>query len=67
MDWKSYRTITKAGGIETATSMHLWFDLGLTAFRAIFRVAGQPLVTKPITPNNGTATLSPFVVLDPRA
>jgi HK97 family phage major capsid protein len=67
VDWKSYRTITKAGGIETATSMHLWFDLGLTAFRAIFRVAGQPLVTKPITPNNGTATLSPFVVLDPRA
>lgn len=67
VDWKSYRTITKAGGIETATSMHLWFDLGLTAFRAIFRVAGQPLVTKPITPNNGTATLSPFVVLDVRS
>lgn len=67
VDWKSYRTITKAGGIETATSMHLWFDLGLTAFRAIFRVAGQPLVTKPITPNNGTGTLSPFVVLDVRA
>lgn len=67
VDWKSYRTITKAGGIETATSMHLWFDLGLTAFRAIFRVAGQPLVTKPVTPNNGTATLSPFVVLDVRA
>ncbi len=67
VDWKSYRTITKSGGVETATSMHLWFDLGLTAFRAIFRVAGQPLVTKPITPNNGTATLSPFVVLDVRA
>eukprot|EP01038_Epipyxis_sp_PR26KG_P018641 gene18641-26349_t len=59
----NYRTITKAGGIETATSMHLWFDMGLTAFRAIFRVAGQPLLTKPITPNNGTGTLSPFVVL----
>lgn len=67
VDWKSYRTITKAGGIETATSMHLWFDMGLTAFRAIFRVAGQPLLTKPITPNNGTGTLSPFVVLDVRA
>lgn len=67
VDWKSYRTITKAGGIETASSMHLWFDLGLTAFRAIFRVAGQPLVSKPITPNNGTGTLSPFVVLEARA
>lgn len=67
VDWKSYRTITKSGGIETATSMHLWFDLGMTAFRAIFRVAGQPLVTKAITPNNGTSSLSPFVVLDVRA
>lgn len=67
VDWKSYRTITKAGGIETATSMHLWFDLGMTAFRAVFRVAGQPAVSKPITPNNGSNTLSPFVVLDVRA
>ncbi len=67
VDWKSYRTITKAGGIETATSMHLWFDLGMTAFRAIFRVAGQPAVSKPVTPNNGSNTLSPFVVLDVRA
>lgn len=67
VDWKSYRTITKSGGIETATSIHLWFDLGMTAFRAVFRVAGQPAVTKPITPNNGSNTLSPFVVLDVRS
>jgi HK97 family phage major capsid protein len=67
VDWKSYRTITKAGGIETATSMHLWFDLGLQAFRMVFRVAGQPAVTKAITPNNGSNTLSPFVVLDVRS
>lgn len=67
VDWKSYRTITKSGGVETATSMHLWFDLGLTAFRATFRVAGQPAMSKPVTPNNGSNTLSPFVVLDVRA
>lgn len=67
VDWKSYRTITKAGGIETATSMHLWFDLGLQAYRVVFRVAGQPLITKPITPNNGSNTLSPFVVLEVRS
>lgn len=67
VDWKSYRTITKARGIETATSMHLWFDLGLTAFRAQFRVAGQSALTKPITPNNGSNTQSPFVTLAARA
>lgn len=66
VDWKSYRTITKARGIETATSMHLWFDLGLTAFRAQFRVAGQSALTKPITPNNGSNTQSPFVTLAAR-
>lgn len=67
VDWKSYRTITKARGIETATSMHLWFDLGLTAFRAQFRVAGQSSLTKPIAPNNGASTQSPFVTLATRA
>ncbi len=66
VDWKSYRTITKARGIETATSMHLWFDLGLTAFRAQFRVAGQSALTKPIAPNNGANTQSPFVTLAAR-
>lgn len=66
VDWKSYRTITKARGIETATSMHLWFDLGLVAFRAQFRVAGQSALTKPITPNNGANTQSPFVTLAAR-
>jgi hypothetical protein len=50
-----YRTITKAGGIETATSMHLYFDANATAFRFIFRLeveqhafvlrhAGRPLI-----------------------
>lgn len=66
VDWKMYRAITKAGGIETATSMHFWFDQGLTAFRAIFRVAGQSAVTKAVTPNKGSNTLSPIVVLEAR-
>lgn len=66
VDWKMYRAITKAGGIETATSMHFWFDQGLTAFRAIFRVAGHSAVTKAVTPNKGSNTLSPIVVLEAR-
>lgn len=66
VDWKKYRTITKAAGIETATSMHFWFDQGVEAFRAIFRIDGQPSVTKAITPPKGTNTLSPFVMLEAR-
>lgn len=67
VDWGMYRTITKAGGIETATSMHFWFDRGITAFRTIFRIDGQPSITAPVTPNKGTSTLSPIVTLDARA
>lgn len=67
IDWKKYRTITKAAGVETATSMHFWFDQGIQAFRAIFRVDGQPSITKAVTPNKGSNTLSPFVVLETRS
>lgn len=62
-----YRSITKSAGIETATSMHLYFDAGATAFRATFRVDGQPAIEAPVSPANGSNTLSPFVVLDARA
>lgn len=66
VDWGMYRTITKTGGMETATSMHFWFDRGLTAFRTIFRIDGQPSITKPVTPNKGTNSWSPIVTLDAR-
>ncbi len=66
VDWKAYRTITK-GGIQTATSMHLYFDAGATAFRATFRIDGQPAIQSAISPANGSSSLSPFVVLDTRS
>lgn len=67
VDFGMYRTITKAGGMETATSMHFWFDRGITAFRTIFRIDGQPSITAPVTPNKGSNSLSPIVTLDARA
>ncbi len=66
IDWGMYRTITKAGGMETATSMHFWFDRGITAFRTIFRIDGQPSIQSPVTPNKGSSSLSPIVTLDAR-
>ncbi len=66
-NWRWYRTITKRGGIQTATSMHLYFDAGATAFRATFRVDGQPALKSAITPANGSNSLSPFVFLAARA
>lgn len=67
VDWGMYRTITKAGGgMETAASIHFWFDRDITAFRTTFRIDGQPSITKPVTPNKGSNTLSPLVVLAAR-
>lgn len=67
LDMSYYRTITKAGGVETATSMHLYFDADATAFRAIFRLDGQSKIAAPVSPAKGSATLSPFVQLATRA
>jgi HK97 family phage major capsid protein len=66
IDLSYYRTITKSGGIQTATSMHLYFDADATAFRAIFRVDGQPKIVNPIQQAKGANTLSPFLQLAAR-
>jgi HK97 family phage major capsid protein len=64
---KGYRTITKAGGIEAATSMHLYFDADATAFRFIFRMNGKPIMSAPITPPKSANKRSHFVTLAERA
>lgn len=63
---KGYRTITKAGGIQTATSMHLYFDADATAFRFTFRINGKPILSKPVTPPKANNTRSHFVSLAAR-
>lgn len=64
-DWSGYKTANK-GGINTASSIHLKFDYNQTTFRFIYYFDGQPKLSAPITPANGTNTVSPFVVLATR-
>jgi HK97 family phage major capsid protein len=66
VDLSYYQTITKATGVQTATSMHLYFDADATAFRTTFRVDGQSKISKAIDPAKGTTQLSPFVQLAAR-
>jgi len=66
-DLSYYRTITKSGGMETATSMHLYFDADATAFRTTFRLDGQSKISAAITPANGSNNLSPFVTVAVRS
>lgn len=66
VDLSYYQTITKSGGMQTATSMHLYFDADATAFRTTFRIDGQSKISAAITPAKGTNKLSPFVQLGAR-
>jgi HK97 family phage major capsid protein len=66
VDLTKYMAVLKAGGIQQAVSMHIYFDADITAFRFTFRMAGQPWMSAPITQKNGGGTLSPFVALASR-
>ena len=66
-NFSGYRSISKAGGAEFATSMHLWFDQDLMAFRLIFRLDGQPALAAAVSPKNGSSTRSHFVTLATRS
>jgi len=52
--------------MQTATSMHLYFDADLTAFRTTFRMDGQSKIAAPISPAKGSTTMSPFIQLAAR-
>ena len=62
-----YYAATKQGGVDFASSIHLYFDYDIEAFRWTFRLGGQPYMTAPVSPAKGSATLSHFVALAARA
>lgn len=68
VDWGAYHAIVKAGrAIQNDLSIHLWFDYGVTAFRATFRLDGMPWHKEPVTPPNSSVTRSSAVVLAVRS
>lgn len=66
-DLTQYRLIRK-GGVDQASSMHVRFATDEMAFRATYRVGGQPKWRTPLTPFKATSgrTVSPFVTLAAR-
>lgn len=62
-----YYMARKASGLKFDTSMHLYFDTAEQALRWTFKAGGQPKLSKPVAPQNGTATKSHFVTLAARA
>lgn len=63
---QGYRTITQAAGIQTDSSMHLFFDADATAMRIRFRMNGMPILGAPVTPPKSVQTRSHFVTLAAR-
>jgi len=63
-DFTQYLLIDKAP--RSAVSMHVRFLNDEQTFRLTYRVDGQPIWNKPLTPFKGTNTLSPFISLDTR-
>jgi hypothetical protein len=53
--------------MSAMSSPHFKFSQDLTAYRIIQRVDGRPWLQSAITPQNNSATLSPFVQLETRA
>lgn len=68
-DLTQYLMIDKGalpGGIQRASSIHVRFIYDETCFRWVYRVAGMPVWNSTQTPYKGSATVSPFVVLETR-
>jgi HK97 family phage major capsid protein len=61
-----YYSALKSGGVDFASSMHLYFDQNLTAFRWTFRLNGQPILSAAVAAAKGSNTKSHFVTLAAR-
>lgn len=64
-DLSQYLMIDK-GGMQTASSIHVRFVWDEQCFRFVYRADGQSMWNAPLTPANGTNTLSPYVALETR-
>jgi HK97 family phage major capsid protein len=65
VDWSQYGTSDR-GGIQAASSIHVQFISDQMAYRFIYEIDGQPMWHLPLTPANGTNTLSPYIGLATR-
>jgi HK97 family phage major capsid protein len=65
-DLSYYYMIRKAGGIKSATSIHLLFDKEQTAFRFSMRLDGRCPYSAPVTTEFGSYSMSAIILLEAR-
>jgi HK97 family phage major capsid protein len=66
VDMSQWVSISK-GGMESATSMHVYFTTDEQAFRTTFRLDAQPWWASVLTPFKGSNTQAPAISLATRA
>lgn len=66
VNFSGYHAIRRTNAPQFASSIHLYFDYGVQAFRWTFRMGGQPFLSAPVSPKNGSSTRSHFVTLAER-
>lgn len=67
LDPMGYYLARKEGGVKFGSSIHLYFDYDVQAFKWTFRLGGQPHLSAAVSPANGSSTKSHFVNLAARA
>jgi HK97 family phage major capsid protein len=67
VDPTGYLLNVKTGGIKFASSIHLFFDYAVNAYRWMFRIGGTPILSAAVSPAKGSNTESHFVTLETRA
>jgi HK97 family phage major capsid protein len=66
-DLTQYISAVKSGGVESSSSIHLWFDQDAVAFKFRLRMDGQPWRDTTISARTGNNTLSAFVAVATRS
>jgi HK97 family phage major capsid protein len=66
-DFSQYLLLIKSGvNPRVETSIHLWFDQDITAFKFVLRIGGMPWWSTTLSARDGSNTYSPFVTLEAR-
>jgi HK97 family phage major capsid protein len=58
-----YYLVRRTDSPQFASSIHLYFDYNMQAFRWTFRLGGQPFLSDSVSPAKGSSKLSHFVTL----
>ena len=62
-----YYMAKKQGGVKFNSSIHLYFDYDVQAYKWTFRMGGLPYLNAAVSPKNGSSTRSHYVTLATRS